>query len=67
MAFNERAVIGAGEDESFGDRRERAYGAWLEGPDYFSDCDEYGSQRAAFYAGIGWAAREIRKLESTQR
>lgn len=54
-------------DGSFDARRESAYGEWLDGADYLSDCDEYGSQRAAFYAGIGWAAREIRRLESAQR
>ena len=66
-ADDSRAVNGTSEDESLGARRERAYGEWLDGPDYFSDCDEYGSQRAAFYAGIGWGAREIRRLESAQR
>lgn len=33
-------------------RMERMYGTWLDSAGYLQECDEHGSQRAAFLAGF---------------
>jgi hypothetical protein len=50
-------------NDALPDRMERWYEAWCDSPDYFGECDEHGSQRAAFFAGAHAGALEIRRLE----
>jgi hypothetical protein len=35
------------------------YEAWVDGDAYLDECDRYGSQQAAFYAGFAAAARVV--------
>jgi hypothetical protein len=56
---------GAEVSDALPDRMERWYGAWCDSPGYLDECDEHGSQRAAFFAGVHAGALEIRRLEAT--